>query len=115
MLGLEHAAALTWEALGEDADPVLFFEVLSRRPARIAHLTTSDARIGGQSAHGGALIAGEDANLCIFDPSARPVVDPIALASRSKNTPYAGRTLTGAVRHTIVRGELVVRDTEAQR
>ena len=115
MLGLEHAAALTWEALGEDADPVLFFEVLSRRPARIAHLTTSDARIGGQSAHGGALIAGEDAHLCIFDPSARPVVDPIALASRSKNTPYAGRTLTGAVRHTIVRGELVVRDTEAQR
>ena len=89
--------------------------VRSIRRLRACWGSTSDARIGGQSAHGGALIAGEDANLCIFDPSARPVVDPIALASRSKNTPYAGRTLTGAVRHTIVRGELVVRDTEAQR
>ena len=115
MLGLEHAAALTWEALGDDADPGMLFEVLSRRPAKIARLTLGDARRGGQSAHGGELVAGDDANLCVFDPSVRPVVDPAALASRSKNTPYAGRTLHGGVRHTIVRGEAVVREFEAQR
>jgi dihydroorotase len=42
-------------------------------------------------------------------------VDPFALASRSRNTPYAGRTLTGRVRHTVFRGEPVVVDAEAQR
>ena len=51
----------------------------------------------------------------MFDPAATTVVDPAALASRSRNTPYAGRTLTGAVRHTVLRGEPVVIDAEAQR
>jgi dihydroorotase len=37
------------------------------------------------------------------------------LASRSRNTPYAGRTLTGRARHTMLRGEPVVVDAEAQR
>ncbi len=37
------------------------------------------------------------------------------LASRSRNTPYAGRSLTGRVRHTILWGEPVVIDGEAQR
>ncbi len=115
MLGLEHAAALTWEALGAEGDGRMLFEVLSRRPARIARLTEASERRGGQSAHGGELMAGDDANLCIFDPSLRPIVDPAALASRSRNTPYAGRTLTGGIRHTIVRGELIVRESEAQR
>ena len=40
---------------------------------------------------------------------------PPARASRSRNNPYAGRTLTGRVRHTIVAGEPVVIDAEAQR
>ncbi len=115
MLGLEHAAALTWEALGAEGDGRMLFEVLSRRPARIARLTEASERRGGQSAHGGELMAGDDANLCIFDPSLRPIVDPAALASRSRNTPYAGRTLAGGIRHTIVRGELIVRESEAQR
>ena len=43
------------------------------------------------------------------------MVDPALLASRSRNTPYAGRTLTGRVRHTLLRGEPVVIDGEAQR
>jgi dihydroorotase len=42
-------------------------------------------------------------------------VDPIRLASRSRNTPYAGRKLTGRVRHTVLRGEPVVVDGIAQR
>jgi dihydroorotase len=43
------------------------------------------------------------------------VVDPAGLASRSRNTPYAGRTFAGAVRHTVLRGEAVVIDATAQR
>jgi dihydroorotase len=37
------------------------------------------------------------------------------MASRSRNTPYAGRTLTGRVRHTFLWGEAVVLDAEATR
>ena len=113
MLGLETALALTIEALGgDDADPVRVFEVLSRTPARIAKLTASDPRIGGFSAHGGAVAVGEDANLCVIDPAARPVVDPLALQSRSVNTPYAGRTMSAGIRHTVAKGNVVVQDGE---
>jgi len=49
------------------------------------------------------------------DPAATWLVDAYALASRSRNTPYAGRKLTGRVRHTIFQGEPVVIDCEAQR
>ena len=55
---------------------------------------------------------GEIANLCVFDPAARPVVSREDLASRAKNTPYDGRTMLGAVRHTAARGRLVVVDGE---
>ena len=61
------------------------------------------------------MAAGLPANLCVIDPTATWAVDPTALASRSRNTPYAGRTLTGRVRHTVCRGEPVVVDGEAQR
>ncbi len=58
---------------------------------------------------------GAAANLCVFDPTATTTVDPARLASRSRNTPYAGRTFDGAVRHTVLRGEAVVVDGAAQR
>jgi len=113
MLGLEHALALTIEALGGDkADPVRVFEVLSRTPAGIARLRAEDPRIGGFSGQGGAILAGEDANLCVVDPAARPLVDPAHLQSRSTNTPYAGRTLLAGVRHTISRGRAIVMNGE---
>ena len=73
------------------------------------------ARILGDDAHGGPIEAGRAANLVVIDPEATWVVDPAALASRSRNTPYAGRTLRGVVRHTFLHGEPVVLDGEAQR
>jgi dihydroorotase len=112
MLGLEHAASLTFEALGGAGAPAArFFELLSRGPARIAQLRRHDNR-SGLSAHGGEVSAGEDANLVVFDPAATWRVDPARLQSRARNTPYAGRELTGRVRATIVRGALVVNDAE---
>jgi dihydroorotase len=42
-------------------------------------------------------------------------VRPDLLASKSRNTPYAGRTVRGAVRHTIYEGTTVVIDGTAQR
>ena len=110
MLGLEHAAALTYEALGADAaNPSTFFSLLSRGPARVAQLRAGDAR-PRHSAHGGAMVAGEDANVVLFDPKKRWTVRRDDLQSRATNTPYDGRQLIGQVRTLIAKGELVVHD-----
>jgi dihydroorotase len=112
VLGLEEAAALTYEALGaEQCDPVRFFELLSRAPARIAQLRSSDHRLG-LSAHGGDVAAGEDANLVLFDPRVRWSVDRERRQSRSTNTPYHGRAMLGRPRVTVARGRLIVSDGE---
>jgi len=104
MLGLETALAL---ALGELDLPIeAVLALLSWQPARIAGL---------DAAHGGPLAEGRPANLCVIDPAATWEVDAARLASRSRNTPYHGRKLTGRVRHTVLFGEPVVIDAEAQR
>ncbi|MGP0031341.1 MAG: dihydroorotase [Acidimicrobiales bacterium] len=115
MLGLQTALPVCWEVLSPRLGPERIFALMSSRPAAIAGLGATDARSAGHSAQGGPLEVGATANLCVFDPSATTVVDPGRLASRSRNTPYAGRTFTGAVRHTILRGEPVVIDAVAQR
>jgi dihydroorotase len=84
--------------------------LLSWQPARVAGLSPER---GG--AHGGPIAPGAAANICVIDPAATWEVDPPRLASRSRNTPWAGRVLTGQVRHTVLRGEPVVIDAEAQR
>ncbi|MGH9018583.1 MAG: dihydroorotase, partial [Acidimicrobiales bacterium] len=115
MLGLETAWAVSTQALTENgtAPAMTVAEVvglLSWRPARIAGLAPDQ---GGDQ--GGPVTVGAPGNLCVIDPAQRWEVDPDALASRSRNTPWAGRTLTGRVRHTVFRGEPVVVDCEAQR
>jgi dihydroorotase len=107
MLGLETALALTLSELVEPG-------ALSLRDA-LARLSWQPAAIAGLSGHGGPIEAGRPANLCVVDPAVRWEVDPVRLASRSRNTPFAGRKLTGRVRHTILRGEPVVVDGTAQR
>jgi dihydroorotase len=115
MLGLQTALPIAWQALSPLLGPEQIFALMSTQPAAIAGLGVTDSRIAGHSAHGGPLEVGATGNLCVFDPSATTVVDPTRLASRSRNTPYSGRTFAGAVRHTVLRGEPVVIDAVAQR
>jgi dihydroorotase len=115
MLGLQTALPIAWQVLSPTLGPARIFALMSTAPAAIARLTRTDPRPGGHSAQGGPLEVGAAANICVFDPSGTTVVDPSRLASRSRNTPYAGRSFTGAVRHTILRGEPVVIDAVAQR
>jgi dihydroorotase len=108
MLGLETALAL---AVTELVEPGLLplnevLAAMSWRPAEIAGIGDSQGR---------PIAEGEPANIVVFDPSAEWTVDPAKLASRSKNTPYAGRTVRGEVRHTIRQGQPTVLDGEAQR
>ena len=101
MLGLETALGLTITELVEPGHLSLSraVEVLSSAPARIL-------RMDGQ----GAIRTGGAANLVVFDPAARWTVVPDSLHSLSRNTPFAGRELTGKVVHTFFRGRQTVRD-----
>ena len=108
MLGLQTALALAVTELDLPLERIL--ALLSWQPAAIAKL---DPAHGGTQ--GGPVTVGSPANLVVIDPTATWTVDPTALASRSRNTPYAGRTLTGRVRHTVLAGEPVVIDAGAQR
>ena len=63
------------------------------RPGRLASLC-------GQ----GSLAVGRDADLVAFDPDETYLVEAARLLHRHPVTPYAGRTLTGRVRQTWLRG-----------
>ena len=63
---------------------------------------------------GGSLAVGEPADLALVDLSERWTVDAGTMISRSSNSPYLGRTLTGRAVGTIVGGELVHDRTGAQ-
>jgi dihydroorotase len=101
MLGLETALPIVLSIYGPQWE--LIADRMSRAPARIAGLT----------GHGGDLTVGSPANLTLVDPSARRVVDPSELASRSRNTPYAGMTLPGRIVATFLRGAATVLDGKA--
>lgn len=104
MLGLETAFALANTHLDIPIETLL--AAMSWRPAAIAGL---------QADHGGPIAVGSAANLAIIDPNTTWTVSGDAMASRSNNTPYEGMALRGRTRHTILRGEAVVIDGEAQR
>jgi dihydroorotase len=107
MLGTETALAVAITRLVEPGRLPLasVLALLSWRPARVASLTE----------HGGPIVPGRPAHLCVIDPAATWVVDAARLASRSRNSPFDGWKLTGRVRHTVCRGEPVVIDGVAQR
>jgi dihydroorotase len=104
MLGLETALGLALTELQLPMVKVL--ALMSWQPAAISGLSEG---------HGGPIAVGRPANICVIDPAEKWIVDPAALASRSRNTPYAGRALIGKVRHTVLRGEPIVIGGEAQR
>ena len=78
--------------------------VMSTAPARIGRIDS------GPTAQGRPLAVGEPANVVLVDPAARWVVDPGQGASLSRNTPFAGRELTGRVVATFLRGVPTVLD-----
>jgi dihydroorotase len=100
MLGLEQALSVVTETMVEPGllDWAGVADRMSVRPARIGRLAD----------HGRPLAAGEPASIVLVDPSARTTVDPTRLASKSRNTPYKGLTLPGAVVATFLRGRPTV-------
>jgi dihydroorotase len=102
IIGLETALAvnITWLVASRIIDLPLLIERMSCAPARVFKLP------------GGTLRRGSAADVTVFDPSVKWTVDPSSFKSKGRNTPYAGRTLTGRTRLTIVGGEVVHRGHE---
>lgn len=102
MLGLETAFGVLMETM---VQPGLLSwrevaECMSVRPARIGRVRTQ----------GHELLPGSIANITVVDPDGVLMVDPMRLASKSRNTPYAGRRLPGRVVHTLHAGTPTVLD-----
>lgn len=72
-------------------------------------LATTPARLFGLERKG-AIEVGRDADLVLFDPTARRTARATDLHHTSDYTPYEGLELTGAVRSVFVRGRAVIRD-----
>ena len=73
-------------------------------------MSAAPARIARMNSQGQPIAIGAPAHIVVFDPAAAVVVDPKASVSASRNTPYGGRTLRGAVRHTFFGGKPTVLD-----
>jgi dihydroorotase len=67
-------------------------------------MSVGPARIAGLTGHGRPITVGEPANLTLVDPSATVTVDRDASVSLSRNNPWHGRRLTGAVHATVLHG-----------
>ena len=102
MIGLETALSVVQETM---VDPGLltWADVAER-------MSYAPARIGRVTDHGQPLEEGAPANVVLYDPSVRRVVDAAESVSLSRNTPYAGIELPGRVVATFLRGKPTVLD-----
>ncbi len=96
VIGLETALPLTLELVQQG--------VLSKERA-VELLTIGPARAMGLP--GGHLGVGAPANVTVVDPDAKWTVNAMSFFSKSRNTPFHGRTVTGKVSHTVVGGRVV--------
>jgi dihydroorotase len=99
IIGLETALAvnITWLVAPGIIDLPILVERMACAPARVFKLP------------GGTLRAGGLADVTVFDPDAQWVVEPKRFKSKGRNTPYAGQTLQGRARCTIVGGRVAHR------
>jgi len=102
IVGLETALGVTLT--------VLFHSGAVSLPRIIEMLTIGPAR--AFAIPGGTLAAGAPADVTLFDPDREWIVDPQRFRSRSRNTPFTGWRLRGAVAATFVGGREVFRAAE---
>jgi len=96
MIGLELCFGLLIGLVGQSGLGLSrLIDALSRRPARIVGIEAP------------ALREGAAAELALVDPQARWVPDVVGLRSKSKNTPFLKRELSGRVLLTLAGGRVV--------
>ena len=96
MLGLETALAVSMELVRDGhLTPIELIRRLSTNPANLLRLP------------GGSLASGSPADIVLVDPERVWTYDPSQGFSKSRNSPWAGQSLTGRVTATVVDGRLV--------
>ena len=104
MLGLETSLSVVQETM-VDTGLLTWADVADR-------MSYAPARIGRVTDHGRPLEDGAPANVVLYDPSVRHVVEAADSVSLSRNTPYAGMALPGRVVATFLRGRATVLDAK---
>ena len=94
--GLELLLPLTLKWAGEMDVPLV---------TALSRITADAARVLGIDA--GHLSLGAPADVCVFDPERYWKVEPAALKSQGKNTPYTGYEVAGRVAYTLIDGQVV--------
>jgi dihydroorotase len=96
IIGLQTALSLTLQLVREAVLTIAeAFRKLSYNPASILGIP------------GGRLVEGGEADLAIIDPEREYVLREEDIYSKSKNTPFIGRTLVGKNELTILGGQIV--------
>jgi len=96
MIGLELMLPLLLSRVREGALPLArLVDALTAAPGRIVGLEAPTLREGAI------------ASLCLVDPARRWTVDPARLRSKSKNTPFLHKEVTGSVELTLANGRVV--------
>lgn len=77
----------------------------------LATVTSEPVRVlgdalGSLASSAGRLVEGGVADICLFDPNERWTVQPAALRSQGKHSPFAGYELPGRVKYTLVAGHV---------
>jgi dihydroorotase len=95
MIGLELVFPVLLDLVRQGKVPLSrLVDALTRAPAGVVGLVSPTLREGAP------------AELCLVDPERRFTIDPARLRSKSKNTPFLGREVTGAVRMTLAAGKI---------
>lgn len=97
ILGLETALPLTITGLVEPGHITLerAIELLTLAPSKLMNLPSGKLEEGGK------------AELCIFDPKQKWTVGLDDIYSKSRNSPFLDTEVTGRIRYTICKGEIV--------
>lgn len=100
VIGLETAFPLALERLVSRAgmSRLSFVALFTTRPAAVLGLPQP------------SIAAGSQANLVMFDPQHKWTYDPGGGHSRSRNSPFHGRSMTGKAVMTVYRGKIVYKD-----
>ncbi len=96
MIGLELGLPLLLGLVREGVIPLgRLVDALTAAPARVVGLEPPRIRDGAR------------ADLVLVDPHAKWTIDPARLRSKSRNTPFAGRTVEGRILQTLCEGRVV--------
>ena len=77
-------------------------------------MAAAPARIGRVPGQGMPLAVGAPANVVLVDPAASRTIDPAAMVTAGRNSPFRGRVLPGRVVATFLRGRATVLDGKLQ-